>query len=238
MPVQFDTQIDRLSDGLCNDILAGIMVGEFPRDTALPPETRLARDYGVSRGVVRAALEQLKKSGVITSRQGSGTVVTALDVENIEPAASRSRQQDFRDCTVCRLAIEPEVAAIVAGNLSAVARKFLCGQRAALSNANGIDEFGYSVPDARFHIRLSEFSGNPFFISTMQQMRPHILFAMNVSKTLPKAVRRTHVTCSQREHLHVIAAILDQDPQAARTAMYDHLDRGAKRVLDGFDKAH
>ena len=41
----------------------------------LPPEERLAKEFGVSRPVVRIALAQLRTEGIIQSRQGSGSYV-------------------------------------------------------------------------------------------------------------------------------------------------------------------
>ena len=57
-------QIDRL-----------IRRGEFPKGVKLPPESELARRFGVSRPVVREALARLRDEGIVRSQQGSGTFV-------------------------------------------------------------------------------------------------------------------------------------------------------------------
>ena len=77
-------QAGRVSDGLFNDILAGILMGDYPPQSRLPTEQRLSHDYGVSRTIVRSALEELKSEGIVQSRQGSGTIVAAFDPEIIE----------------------------------------------------------------------------------------------------------------------------------------------------------
>jgi GntR family transcriptional regulator/MocR family aminotransferase len=59
-------------------IRAGIRAGRLPCGTALPPTRALARDLGVSRGVVVEAYQQLVAEGYLTSRAGSYTRV-AID---------------------------------------------------------------------------------------------------------------------------------------------------------------
>lgn len=49
--------------------------GDLPPGIRLPPERRLAREVGVSRGTVVAALDLLRAAGLVRSRQGSGSVV-------------------------------------------------------------------------------------------------------------------------------------------------------------------
>ncbi len=52
-----------------------ILSGELPPGTRLPPERRLAEEYGVNRVSVRSALGRLAASRLVTVRQGSGYVV-------------------------------------------------------------------------------------------------------------------------------------------------------------------
>jgi len=53
-----------------------IVSGELPPGTPLPAERTLARRYGVNRGTVSAAYEELRASGLLQSMQGSGTWVS------------------------------------------------------------------------------------------------------------------------------------------------------------------
>lgn len=206
-------------------------MGEYPPMSLLPTETRLASDYGVSRTVVRSALDLLKRSGIVESRQGSGTVVNEFEPKALAQLNRDAQLPELRDCFGCRLGVEPEIAAIVATGLSKPARAFLEDQRKSLAKDDEGTGFERSVRDAYFHIRLAEFSGNSFFVSIMNQMRPHMLFAMNNAKTLTSQAHSIHVNLSRVEHLDVVGAILDRDSAAARTAMRNHIDNGAQRIL-------
>ena len=67
---QASTLIARLRDA--------VRSGSLPTGTRLPPSRVLARDLGVSRGVVVRAYEQLSTEGYVTARQGRGTEVAAV----------------------------------------------------------------------------------------------------------------------------------------------------------------
>ena len=58
-------------------IAASIDDGTYAPGERLPSEARLAGDLGVNRLTVRRAIEELARAGVVQSRQGSGTYVSA-----------------------------------------------------------------------------------------------------------------------------------------------------------------
>lgn len=60
-------------ESLRNDILSG----RFTGNDRFPSEVQLMRKFKVSRNTVRAALENLKRSGMIETRNGSGTYLSA-----------------------------------------------------------------------------------------------------------------------------------------------------------------
>lgn len=53
-----------------------ILRGEYRNGETLPPETQLAREFGVSRATIRQALQVLVDQGLIARRRGAGTFVT------------------------------------------------------------------------------------------------------------------------------------------------------------------
>ncbi len=68
-----------------------ITYGEFPAGSLLPSERALAKELNVNRSTVVAAYDLLRASGVIETRQGSGTRVSA-DIWGI----SRTRVPNWR----------------------------------------------------------------------------------------------------------------------------------------------
>lgn len=64
-------------------MMARIEGGEWSPGTYLPPETKLAEDYGVAVGTLRKALLDLAAEGVVVRRQGKGTVVASHDSDAV-----------------------------------------------------------------------------------------------------------------------------------------------------------
>jgi DNA-binding GntR family transcriptional regulator len=69
----------QLSDTLKKEIAGG----QYPVGSRLPTEHQLCKKYNISRHTVREALRRLKELGLVSRRQGSGTVV-----ESVEPTAT------------------------------------------------------------------------------------------------------------------------------------------------------
>lgn len=72
--------VDRLGDlppyrQIAAALRESILSGELPPGVQLPSEPQLMRDYGVDRGVVRRALDILRREGRITTRHGRGSFV-------------------------------------------------------------------------------------------------------------------------------------------------------------------
>lgn len=70
-------------------LLTRIVSGEWPPGTYIPSESALAKEYGVSVGTLRKALDALASEQVVIRLQGKGTVVATHD-------SDRSLFQFFR----------------------------------------------------------------------------------------------------------------------------------------------
>jgi DNA-binding FadR family transcriptional regulator len=67
----------RVSDQILEDLRGQILSGALPHGTKLPSERELAARYGVSGPTVREAIRVLTAMGLVASRNGSGSTVTA-----------------------------------------------------------------------------------------------------------------------------------------------------------------
>ena len=63
---------------IADDIRSRILDGTLSQGDKLPSEVELMSDYGVSRIVVRMAVEVLESEGLVTKRQGKGSFVRPL----------------------------------------------------------------------------------------------------------------------------------------------------------------
>ena len=83
-------------------IRGGIRAGRLPRGTALPPTRLLARDLGVSRGVVVEAYQQLIAEGYLTSQAGGYTRVAVGGEMTRTPAPAAPMSAARIDFCPCR----------------------------------------------------------------------------------------------------------------------------------------
>lgn len=60
---------------LAEILTQGIRTGLYPPGSKIPPETGLARTYGIGRPTARQAIEVLVRKGMVERRRGSGTYV-------------------------------------------------------------------------------------------------------------------------------------------------------------------
>lgn len=68
-----------LVDQLKRSMLEKIATGEWAPGNQIPPEHRLSKEYGISPGTVRRALEYLENYNFIVRQQGRGTFVADPD---------------------------------------------------------------------------------------------------------------------------------------------------------------
>ena len=83
------------------DLRRQIQSGAQPYGSRLPPEQTLARLYGVSRVTLRQALQRLADAGLVSRRQGVGTIITpipevTLNLKPMESVTSQLRQAGYR----------------------------------------------------------------------------------------------------------------------------------------------
>ena len=106
---------------VADDLIARIRAGEHAVGAMLPTEIELCGAYGVSRHTVREALRLLETMGLVTRRQGAGTIVTARDtrdrfVQEISSAEELLQYPENTRLLVLRardVAVEPALASLL-----------------------------------------------------------------------------------------------------------------------------
>lgn len=108
---------DSLADQASAALLARIQSGEWGVGDKLPGETTLGPQLDVGRSTVREAIRILAARGVLTTRQGAGVFVAALDVsESWNVVVQRA---GIASVLEARTAVEAEAAGLAAGRRTA-----------------------------------------------------------------------------------------------------------------------
>lgn len=220
----------KLADRLYEDLLGWITHQAIRIGTRLPSEERLAKQFGVSRPVVREALLRLRSDGIIISRHGSGSYVQKRPKKEFFDFAPLGTIADLMRTFEYRIALEGEAAWLAArrrtnADIKAITEALHAMDEAATSHAVAADA------DVRFHRAIAIATRNDLFVSTMNTLAENILAGMNVTRNLSLQLNRTRLELVQREHQAILSAIEAQDPAAAREAMRTHITNARNRAL-------
>jgi len=116
---QFSQQINKqtLSEQVAEAIMESIVAGEWQGGEALPTEPELAKQFGVSRAVIRDATRMLAAQGLVKAQHGRGVFVTDSGVEPFGDAlllALRRAGASVWDVEHFEQILYPEVFALAA----------------------------------------------------------------------------------------------------------------------------
>ncbi|WP_319542640.1 FadR/GntR family transcriptional regulator [uncultured Pseudodesulfovibrio sp.] len=207
-----------ISEEIVKQIKQMIGHGTLMPGDRLPAERKLAEEFGVSRTSVREGIKILAESGVLESRQGSGTFVSeSREDDGTLFDVVLSGQHDLRDVFEVRKMLEPEIAALAAVNGSpdqlTRLEDVLINQEHAVRR--GDSGAGY---DHAFHQLLAEASGNPVLKEMVMVL--HEGFAKSRAEEVQSPERQQ---ASIRAHRAIVEAVKNGRAMQAERAMREHL---------------
>lgn len=237
-----EARAPRLSDTVYEKLLSGIVDGTYPRNSNLPTEHEMAKNFGVSRTVVRQAISRLREDGLVKSQRGSGSFVLRRPNEAMFQFAPVSSIADIRRCFEFRSKLEAGAAELAATNHDAAALDALekalenhermiadsrTGEPAVRDVAQGVES------DCNFHMAVALASMNNFFVTTFESVRTQILFGMNLAHSLNLLQQAELLQNVYREHSEIYDMIKKRDAQSAREAMERHISNTRHRMFEG-----
>lgn len=198
-----------------------ILSGQIPPGARLPTERDLAAQFGVSRASIREALSVLQSRGLIESRQGDGTIVSASAGASLlvplSKELARSRAAIMNPLEV-RYMFEPQTAYLAAerasdAEIAAIADQLRAQEEVVARGGTGIDE------DTAFHFAIARASHNDLIMAIVG----HINTALRETREWSLRAR-SGTEGSIRHHHNILSAIAAHDAQAAQTAMAAHVE--------------
>jgi GntR family transcriptional repressor for pyruvate dehydrogenase complex len=212
----YELVADRLLDMIAAEGLAP--------GTALPTERDLSAAFAVGRSSVREALRMLESQGVIVAASGSSFVVAAAArplQRSLRVVMSLRQDPSLAELFELRRIVECEAAALAAERHEA---EHLERMDAALDEmvaglaAGRADTF--IDADVRFHLAVSEATGNRLLAETMEAIRDVLRSALAAIFEVPHSAER-----AIDEHRTIRTAIARGNAEGARRATRTHLDR-------------
>lgn len=195
----------------------------------LPGEAELMARFGMAKGTIREAMRLLQAQGLVETKTGPGGGSFVGCVSQDRARALLGNYFYFRDVTIAdvyqvRAALEPEMAATLAGRLRPAELDALriIMEDYAEPAASAEEERAQHVASLRFHARLAEYAENAllgFFIGFMAQ----ILTDLTVYKRLYSTPNHELWRRGRRHQTELIAALERADAGAARKIMASHM---------------
>jgi DNA-binding FadR family transcriptional regulator len=187
---------------------------------SLPSERALMQLYGVGRGTVQRAMNQLQSEGRIAKRRGrsggSFVVDRGADASTGLSDELARRHAEIEHALDFRLELEPAAAALAAERSDGKTCRHLravAEQLAGAENDNAFEQL-----DTRFHLAIAQATGNPLFVEGVERVRMQLNLAL---LALPES--RLWHDRSVGEHDALLSAIEAGEAELARVAMRVHI---------------
>lgn len=221
-----------------------VRLGLVAEGERLPPERELAERLQVSRMTLREAIRALREAGYLESRRGrtGGTFVVSrsgprrgrhpvMIPEQAGGARPRPRPgpvemarqmgDSLHDALDFRRVLEPGAAALAAGrHLPAADRQRLLS---CLTASRDRSPATRRVADSRLHLAIAGVSGSPSLAAAVADVQLSLDRLLAAIPVIPR-----NLDHSDRQHSHVVEAILAGDATAARAGMEQHCDATAE----------
>jgi DNA-binding GntR family transcriptional regulator len=180
-------------------------------------ERALSKATGIGLAPVRSALARLRSEGIIVVTPQSG-----IRLPDLAPSAIL----DFYELrTVIESHVVSDLAKRGVGDLLGPARARIEAQRALVDAG---DTRGYHEEDARFHLALAELHGNAEIIRVLSSLRDR----MHRLSSILHDGHPERMPLNFAQHVEILEAIADGDPQAATDRLVSHLSGARDHVMD------
>lgn len=223
-----------LSEQVRRTLEEAILEGKYKAFEKLPTESELCETFGVSRTVIREALNKLKSQGFLQSNTRRGTVVLPYGFSNVNTAIERFRllntdKETSVSVLQLRTLIELECAERLARNLKPTVTEKLRVTLDSMVKCLGgrpAQRQAFNDLDVLFHKTLIQSSNNEVFVMLFDVLRRTISYPFDQEKFPVSMSEIMERAC--RDHAGILKHIEDQDVERARSAVRHHLEYATK----------
>lgn len=209
------SELTTLSEKVYAEFKRDIIHGVFQPGEALT-EKDLAKRYKASRTPVREAAVRLQKDRLLRIVPNRGYFVAQITLQILNDI------YEFRSAVECAAA---ELAATKGGSAEALKRLDELAQ-VSCSRGDRRSCLRFIEADTAFHLGIAHLTRNQMLFEAVHEARSQmerIMLAaidINYFGEVPK-----------REHMDILKAIKNQDPERARRTMHDHIMQSKDKVL-------
>ena len=219
---------------IVGQVMSCIKAGLWCPGDTIPPEVELAKTFDVSRNSIREALKSLSYSGILSSRAGQGTFVTAdalQKIENLELIDFISREASMDDLTETRTILETELARLAAMRATAEdkdeLRELQQKLEAQLSRQKKADDCSNPTEiGVACHMCIAKIAKNKVLMKLIQSIQGEL----NEQRGQIRNRSVEELEISVQEHKELCGAVLANDPERAAEVMRRHIQHSYARM--------
>ena len=211
----------RLRDRAADQLLEMVVSGGLEPGERLPPERELCARLGVSRTVVREALNLLEARGLISIEHGRGAVVSGGNTDAVRDALGvilRVRPKVLWELLEMRAILEVGISGLAAERATVEdtdAMRAELERMAALIDAPE----GYVDADVEFHALLARAARNGVLLTMLEP----IVDLLRASRRVSASRRPGSALRALGEHEEILRRVEAGDAEGARREMRAHL---------------
>jgi|SRR5690554_3383368 len=202
----------RASDRAYTSLRSDIIGWELPPGTVLA-EVEQSTRLGVSRTPLREALSRLTAEGLVEPQAGRGLVVAPVSAATIIQLFEARQPLEQRAAALAAQRRDPEV-------FTELQNEFR-GAAALIGDADA-----YYGLVARFDAAVDAAAQSPYLIAALRNLRPHLARIRRLAQDNP-----VRLIAAATEHLLIVDAIVEGDPELAAHATHIHLHRSLQNQL-------
>jgi GntR family transcriptional repressor for pyruvate dehydrogenase complex len=218
-----------LTDDIVQRLVSLILEEGLKPGDKLPSERELMGRLSVGRSSLREAVKTLSALGIVDVRVGSGMFVADGEASMLTRPLSWGLlmgERSTRDVMEARRVVEMELAGLAAERATPEEIRAI-EEHLALMRASLDDADAFARHDVGFHLAIAAAAHSEVLRHVMETLR-HVMRVWFV-EVFPRRPDRAEPI---RRHEPIAAAIRAGDADGARRAMAEHLDSGAKWLIE------
>ena len=217
-------RVERVADKVAQQLKKLISDGVVKVGGRLPPERELAEQMGVSRASVREALQQLEMQGMLEIVHGGGSIVRNITGEEIRKTLELFLERDPKrvlELAELRAFMEAWAAKEAAKHRTEAELETMRGYLEEMERDFEKGQIRYDV-DFKYHTEIAAATHNTIYLHLIDNIYHLISYSIKVHREEVFTARGDQETILNH-HRHIYDAIRDRNPEAAESAMKEHL---------------
>jgi GntR family transcriptional repressor for pyruvate dehydrogenase complex len=219
---------------VAEQLLEAIRRGDYPPGSVLPPERKLAEEFGISRQVMRETLAALHLAQVVETRAGIGTYVTNTPTDDLTRGLwTVADDESPVEVMEARFLLEPGAARMAAERLTEADTEDLSALLAQMEEClHDWERFGEL--DLQFHIRIAEATHNTVIARSVRALASYASQGLWKSMRESAYLRRSDLPERYLAHHRLTYdALVAGDGEAAARSTLEHLNTSWSISIDG-----